>query len=377
MSDDRRRLDDRERLDWLRLWRSENVGPRAFAELMELAGSAGAALERLPELARRGGLRRRVRVCSRADAERERDALAAAGGRLVASGEPDYPPALAAIPDPPPMIAVLGDGALLTRDAVAVVGARNASAGGGRLARGIAAELGAAGYTVVSGLARGIDAQAHLGALATGTAAVLAGGVDDSYPRENAELYRRIAAEGAAVSERPLGAEPFARHFPRRNRIVSGLALGVVVVEAAPRSGSLITARLAAEQGREVFAVPGSPLDPRHRGANGLIRDGAVLTESADDVIEALEARRAARIRPPERPEPAPRLREAAPDPPPAEADARRAAVLDALDPTPVGIDELVRQCRLPPAEAMAIVLELELAGRVVRHGAGRVAAKS
>ncbi len=376
MSDDSRRLTDEERLDWLRLWRSEHIGPRAFADLLRLCGGAGAALERLPELARRGGLRRRARVCPRADAERERDALAAAGGRFVAACEPGYPRALAEIDDPPPIVAVLGRLSLFEREAVAVVGARNASAAGGRFARGLAAELGAAGYAVVSGLARGIDAQAHLGALETGTAAVVAGGADVVYPPENADLYARIVESGAVLSEQPFGAIATARHFPRRNRIVSGLCAGVAVVEATPRSGSLITARLAAEQGREVFAVPGSPLDPRHRGTNGLIRDGATLIESADDAIAALNGLRHDRTA---------RRGFGAAEPfacgesiAPAEgapADAARRAVLDALDAAPIGVDELVRQCHLPASAVMTAVLELELAGRVARHGPGRVSA--
>ncbi len=371
MDDAPRELSDEERLDWLRLWRSENIGPRAFSDLLQLTGSAGTALERLPEFARRGGLRRKVVVCSRGQAERERDRLAAAGGRLLASCEPDYPRPLAAIADPPPIISVVGRAALLRQDMIAVVGARNASGAGGRFARGLAAELGKAGYAVVSGLARGIDSQAHLGALKTGTAAVVAGGVDVVYPPENDPLYRQIADTGAVLSEQPFGARPTARHFPRRNRIISGLSLGVVVVEAMPRSGSLITARVAAEQGREVFAVPGSPLDPRHRGTNGLLRDGAVLTESVADIVDALGPRLVLPLA-----APAPPLPAAPGDGLPAGGeDARRATVLGALSPTPVGIDELVRQCHLPASEVMVIILELELAGRLVRNGSGAVSA--
>lgn len=371
MADESRELTDGERLEWLRLWRSERVGPRTFADLLRVAGGAGAALERMPEFARRGGLRRGVRVCSRDRAERERDALAAAGGRLIAACEPAYPRPLAAIDDPPPVVGVIGRADLLRRDAVAVVGARGASGVGGRFARGLAAELGAAGYTVVSGLARGIDTQAHLGSLDTGTVAVVAGGVDVVYPPENDGLYRRIADSGAVVSEQPFGMRPTARHFPRRNRIIAGLALGVVVVEATLRSGSLITARLAGEQGREVFAVPGSPLDPRHRGTNGLIRDGAVLTESAADVLDVLQTQR-----PRDRAAAAPPPRAVA-ETPPEIANERRRRVFEALDPTPVGVDELVRQCGLPASEIMTIVLELELAGRVLRHGSGRVSMKA
>lgn len=284
-----RPLTDAERLDWLRLARSENVGPRTFLRLIEHCGTAEAALRAAPEMSRRGGRRRAIRVAEPADIEAEVEALSRAGARLIALGEPDYPTPLAAVADPPPLISLRGDAALLARRSVAMVGARNASAAGAGLARELAAGLGDAGLVVVSGQARGIDAAAHEGALATGTVAVLAGGIDIVYPAQNAELYDRIVAEGAAISEQPPGTQPTQRHFPPRNRLVSGLALGVVVVEAALRSGSLITARLAMEQGREVFAVPGSPRDPRARGANGLIRQGATLTETAADVIEVLD----------------------------------------------------------------------------------------
>jgi DNA processing protein len=364
-------LTDEERLDWLRLWRSENVGPITFLELLRATGSAGAALGALPDLARRGGLRRKIKIFPKDQARKEMDALIAAGGRFIAIGEPAYPTPLAAIADPPPGISVFGHPDLLARDIVAIVGARNASASGGRFARELAAELGAAKYVVSSGLARGIDSQAHLGSVESGTIAVVAGGVDNIYPAENAELYARIVEAGAVVSEQPFGLKPQGRHFPRRNRIISGLALGVVVVEASLRSGTLITARLAGEQGREVFSVPGSPLDPRHRGTNRLIRDGAALTEGADDVIEVLSTIRRDRLGEPQR-TPAsgetPRIS--------AEnkvSDEARESVLSALGPTPVGVDELVRQCHLTPADVMVVVLELELAGRLQRHGGGAV----
>jgi DNA processing protein len=281
-------LSDRERLDWLRLIRSEGIGPVTFHALIRHFGTAAAALEAAPEMARRGGRKRPIRIAAAADAAREADALAAAGGRMIASCEPDYPEPLAAIADAPPVISVLGHAALLRRRTVAIVGARNASAAGRRMARDLAAGLGAAGLAIASGLARGIDAAAHEAALETGTVAAVAGGVDVVYPTENRALHDRIVAQGAVLSEQPFGTTPTARHFPPRNRLISGLSLGVVVVEAAPRSGSLITARMAAEQGREVFAVPGSPLDPRYRGTNGLIRDGAMLTETVTDVLDDL-----------------------------------------------------------------------------------------
>ncbi len=285
-----RELTDVERLDWLRLIRSENVGPVTFFELMRHFGSAGDALQALPDLARRGGRRGSLRVGSRAAAEREVDALRAVGARFVALGEPGYPPPLAAIADPPPLHSMIGHDHLLNKRIVAIVGARNASASGNRFARQIAGDLGAADYVVASGLARGIDTNAHEGAFATGTVAVVAGGVDVVYPPENEDLYARIVEGGVVIAEMPPGTVPQGRHFPRRNRIIAGVSLGTVVIEAAQRSGSLITARLAGEQGRDVFAVPGSPLDPRCRGSNNLIRQGAVLTVSAADIIEVLES---------------------------------------------------------------------------------------
>jgi DNA processing protein len=248
-------------------------------------GSARVALDMVPQLARRGERSRTVVPVTRAAAEAELAALHRAGARLVCWGEPLYPSGLAAIEDAPPILSVLGRVELLDQPMVAVVGARNASANGRRFSRDLAASLGQREIVVVSGLARGIDAAAHLGALETGSIAVVAGGVDVVYPQENCGLHDALARDGAIVAELPLGTEPQARHFPRRNRIISGMALGVVVVEAAARSGSLITARYALEQGRDVFAVPGSPLDPRCRGSNDLLRHGATLTETAEDVL--------------------------------------------------------------------------------------------
>ena len=353
-----------ERLDWLRLIRSENVGPITFFQLLQRFSDARSALAALPELARRGGRLKSIRIHDKAAAEREIEQLAKAGARLIAFGEDDYPAALAAIDDPPPLIAARGHAHLLKRHMLAVVGARNASANGRRFAQGIARDLGKAGMVVASGLARGIDAAAHEGAIETGTAAVVAGGVDMSYPRENAALYERIAAEGVVVAEEPLGMTPLARHFPKRNRIISGMALGVVVVEAAQRSGSLITARLALEQGREVFAVPGSPLDPRCHGTNDLIRRGATLTESAADVLEQIKPM----LRAPAAERPAAAY--AGPAPAPAERglEKARSKIVESLGPTPVQVDEIVRQCQLSPAVVAAVLLELELAGRLDRH---------
>ena len=334
-------LTDTERLDWLRLSRSENVGPISFRHLIARFGGAGAALAALPDLARRGGRAGALKICPKAEAEREIAALGKIGGRLIASAEPDYPLALAAIDDAPPLITVLGDAASLHRQAVAIVGARNASANGRRLAEDIARELGGAGYVVVSGMARGIDSAAHRGSLESGTAAVVAGGADVVYPPENDQLHRAIAERGAIVAEMPLGTEPQARHFPRRNRLISGLSLGVLVAEAALKSGSLITARLALEQGREVFAVPGSPLDPRCRGSNNLIRQGATLAESAADILTALAAMAPAASGP----KPAPRFSEQQIEIANVSADGTTRAELESLlGPDPVAVDELDRK---------------------------------
>ncbi|MDP6571916.1 MAG: DNA-processing protein DprA [Rhodospirillales bacterium] len=370
MSDARRPLSDADRLDWLRLIRSENVGPITFYRIMERFGSAAAALDALPALARRGGRGKAIKVCPKASAEREMAAAAAAGARMVANGEPGYPPLLSHIEDAPPLIVVRGHAHLLDMPAVAVVGARNASLNGRRLAQEIAAGLGRAGMAVVSGLARGIDARAHDGALATGTIAVLAGGIDVVYPKENAALHDAIAEQGALISETAPGTVPQARHFPRRNRLISGLALGVVVVEASRRSGSLITARLALEQGREVFAVPGSPLDPRARGPNDLIRQGATLVESAEDVKGAL----AGMLRRPLGERKPLDFKTLSPEPPSLdELDSARAAIEKSLGPAPLLVDEIMRNVHFSPAVVSMVLLELELAGRLEHHPGNQV----
>jgi DNA processing protein len=363
------KLSDRERRDRLRLIRTEHVGPVTFFQLIERFGSAGAALDALPDLAQRGGRSKPPRILSVAAAESEIEAAAKLDARLIAWGEADYPAMLAAIADAPPILFARGRVDLLSQRAVAIVGARNASANGVRFARQLAAELGSAGLIVVSGLARGIDTAAHQGALATGTVAVMAGGVDVVYPPENDRLYAEIVERGVVISEMPPGLEPQARHFPRRNRIVSGAAVGVVVVEASPKSGSLITARLAGEQGREVFAVPGSPLDPRARGTNDLIRQGATLTEGAADVLAnlggvatALPQAALVEISPPI----LPKIDEAG-------LLTARQCVTGKLGPTPVPVDEIVRQCQLAPAIVLTILLELELAGRLTRHPGNQV----
>jgi DNA processing protein len=339
----------------------------SFYALLRRFGSAGEALTQLPLLGRRG-----LKAMPRADAERELATLDRIGATLVCWGEPGYPAHLAAVEDAPPVLTVLGNPDLLHLPMVAVVGARNASANGRRLAHDLAAGLGAAGIVVVSGMARGIDAAGHAGAIDTGTVAVVAGGVDVVYPEENRGLYRALAERGAVVAELPPGTEPQARHFPRRNRIISGMALGVVVVEAAARSGSLITARFALEQGREVFAVPGSPLDPRCRGTNDLLRSGATLTENAADVTGQLgPLLQGAQPLPPAARR-TPRLSFEAPAPPiapaPVAAEGDLDLLVERLGPTPVAVDELVRQCQLSAAAIATLLLELELAGRVERH---------
>jgi DNA processing protein len=361
------RLSDEQRLDWLRLIRSDNVGPRTFRDLVNHFGGAKAALEALPSLARRGGASG-TRICSIEDAERELKAARAAGVSLVGLGEPDYPQRLKMIDDAPPLLAVRGDMNIFDRPLVAIVGSRNASAAGCKFADRLAHELADAGYGIVSGLARGIDAAAHRASLTSGTIAVLAGGHERIYPADHVELLEKIVTTGAGVSEMPLTYEPRARDFPRRNRLISGLSLGVVIVEAARRSGSLITARMAGEQGREVFAVPGSPLDPRAEGTNGLLKQGAILVTGADDVITTLEPILG---RPPELPVEEPDWDAAGSHDEPADDD--RARIVSLLGPTPTAIDDLVRMSRTSPAIVRTVLLELELAGRLERHGGALV----
>jgi len=366
-----RPLSETERLDRLRLIRCENVGPVTFHRLLHRFGSAAAALEALPDLARRGGRRGTLRVCPASVAERELAALARARVQVIAHGEPDYPRTLAPLEDAPPFLFLRGHPGLLSRPAVAVVGARNASLNGRKIAHRLARDLARADLLVVSGLARGIDTAAHEGALEHATAAVLAGGVDVVYPAENEPLYDSLLDQGVVVSEMPLGEVPQGRHFPRRNRIISGLSLGVVVVEGAMRSGSLITARLAGDQGREVFAVPGSPLDSRAAGPNQLLREGAILTETADDVLRVLDDLMRAPLAEPEghgfRAEPA-----AQPDD--SVLAVAREAVVRALGPSPVSVDEIIRGCQLSVAVVAIVLLELDLAGRLERLPGGRVA---
>lgn len=364
-------LTDRQRLSWLRLIRSDNVGPATFRDLINHFGSADAAIEQLPELSRRGGSARAIRVASIEEAERELESAERFGAVFVGIGEPDYPPALRRIDGAPPLISAVGDLALATQVAVGIVGARNASVSGAKMAARMARDLGAAGYVVVSGLARGIDAAAHRASLEHGTIAALAGGLDQPYPPENLDLYDEIrAGKGLAISEMPMGWEPRARDFPRRNRLIAGVGLGLVVVEAAQRSGSLITARRAADFGRLVFAVPGSPLDPRAAGANGLLKDGAIVTTSSQDVIEALAP--SSRLFSDDEPvmeEPGDDKTDRFAEP----GDDDRARVIEALGPSPSEVDDIIRHTGVAAATVYLVLIELDLAGRLHRHPGGMV----
>ena len=361
-------LTEAQQIDWLRLIRSDNVGPRTFRSLINHFGSARAALERLPDLARRGGAARPGRICSEDDARAELAASQRLGVSLLAPDEAGYPPRLAMLDDAPPLLGVRGALEALMRPVIAIVGSRNASGAGLKLAGTLARDLGDAGFVIASGLARGIDQAAHRASIESGTVAVLAGGHDRIYPPEHEDLLATIISSGgAAISEMPMGHVPRARDFPRRNRLISGAALGVVVVEAALRSGSLITARMAAEQGREVFAVPGSPLDPRAEGANSLLKQGATLVTEAADVINVLRPILGQPLdlgaEEPER---------AAPSPREPGAD-ERTRIVSLLGPTPVTIDDLVRLSGSSPAIVRTVLLELDLAGRLERHGGSLV----
>lgn len=365
-------LTDRQRISWLRLIRSDNVGPATFRDLINHFGSAETALAMLPELSRRGGSTRAIRIATEAEAEQELETATGFGACFLGIGEPDYPPALRQIDGAPPLLAVKGDLSAASLPAVGVVGSRNASISGAKFAALMARDIGRAGYAIVSGLARGIDTAAHRASLDTGTIAAMAGGLDKPYPPENIELLREIwDGRGLAISEMPFGWEARARDFPRRNRLIAGVSLGVVVVEAAARSGSLITARLAGDFGRLVFAVPGSPLDPRCEGTNGLLKDGATVTTRPDDVLQALAPlSQIDLLSGHEAEEPAGDAQHQ-PTPPP--SDSERVRITDALGPTPVEIDDIVRHTGLAPAAVYLVLLELDIAGRLHRHPGGLV----
>ena len=360
-----------ERLARLRLIRTPHVGPVSWHQLMQRFGSGEAALDALPDLVLRGGAGK-ARIASIDVAERELARAAELGARHIFSDEPEYSSLLREVEGTPPVVIVRGDAAMLRRPCVAIVGARNASAIACRFARQLAADLVARDVTVVSGLARGVDTAAHIGALGGSTVGVIASGIDIAFPPENAALQEKIATDQLLIAEQPPGSEPLARHFPSRNRIIAGLAHGTVVIEAAPRSGSLITARRAGDYGREVMAVPGSPLDPRAQGCNLLIREGATLVQTVDDVLEAVGPIDLRMVR-----EPAP-----APVKPPMPSDtwsalddSDRGRVADLLGPTPVPVDEIIRQSGCPASAVQLVLLELELAGRIERHAGARISA--
>jgi DNA processing protein len=363
-------LSNEERIAWLRLIRSENVGPITFYRLLEQYGSAHSALEALPDLAKRGGRKKAIKITSRSEALREMEGLDEIGGSFIVRDEAIYPPLLTQIEDAPPVLSLRGHAHLLKKKSIAIVGARNASINGCKFAAQLARDLGEGGLLVVSGLARGVDGAAHAGALATGTVGVQGGGVDVIYPKENTSLYNEMCDRGCVIAESPLGVQPQARHFPRRNRIISGMTRAIVVVEASPRSGSLITARMALEQGRDVFAVPGSPLDPRSKGANALIREGAILVESADDIFKEINS-----LQNPPLKELKNNYNQSSSMVVPNESELMhaRGRITESLSPTPVFVDEIIRECQISASVVQTVLLELELAGLLERQPGNRV----
>lgn len=359
-------------LDILRLIRSENVGPRTFYSLIKMFGSAARALENVQDLSLKGGRSKPIKIFSIASAEQELEKLHKDGAKLIAYNDPDFSALLSQIPDCPPILSYKGNKALFKSKAVAIVGARNASLNGKAFAGQIASELIRGDISVVSGLARGIDTAAHAASLGK-TIAVIAGGIDHIYPPENARLFKQIIEEGLLIAELPIGSAPLAQHFPQRNRIISGLSLGVVVVEAGFKSGSLITTKFALEQNREVFAVPGFPLDPRCQGSNHLIKEGAFLIEKASDVIENLP--------------PLEGLNNTMSDKHQDQIDFRaikiddallnnsaRKKIIESLSSVPADIDDLIAESKLPIPVVYTILLELELAGRVSRYPGNKFA---
>lgn len=358
-------LSDQQRLDWLRLSHSENVGPQTFRLLMRKFGGAATALQELPGLSQRGGRSKPLKLMAVETAEKAMLQAGKIGARFVAAGEPGYPPLLQHIHDAPPLICIRGKPALADMDCIAIVGSRNASAAGMKLARQLSAGLSEEGFLVTSGLARGIDTAAHSATPDARTAAVIAGGIDSIYPPENEALQKKIAENGLLITEFLPGSAPQAKNFPRRNRIISGMSVAIIVVEAALRSGSLITARMAAEQGRDVYAVPGSPLDPRAEGTNRLIREGATIVTSVQDVIDGLRSAQHA-------------MQGSLFEPPADEvaievAESERELIASLLSPTAVDIDDIVRESGLRAATVLAVLLELELAGRAGRSARHQV----
>lgn len=359
-----------EKMSWLRLSRTENIGPVTFYRLIEAYGSASKAIDALPDLAKRGGRAKPLIAAPLTQVEREYQAIKKFGGDIICAAETDYPVSLAAIDDAPPVVTYTGNIALLKKSCVGIVGSRNASLNGRKFTEKLAHELGIAGATVISGLARGIDTAAHAGSLDTGTVAVLGGGLDIIYPPENKDLYAQIRERGLIIAESPFGQQPFAQSFPRRNRIISGLSQGVVIVEATFKSGSLITARMAGEQGRDVFAVPGHPLDPRAEGPNALIRDGAVLIRNAGDVLESLSTFQSGSLQDSASQKYEPLNIQPVDN---QTLDRVRDEVMSCLSHTPVSVDEIIRSTALPAAAVQIVILEMELAGRVQRLPGHRI----
>jgi DNA processing protein len=367
-------LSQDEKINWIRLSRAESIGPITFFELIQRYENAGQALDALPDLMAKGPSKRKLNIPSVQDAQQELEAHHKIKADLVAFIEPDYPEMLRHIADPPPLISVLGNRNAFHKPTLAIVGARNASLNGSRFANKLATELGGYGYHIASGLARGIDTSAHQGALSSGTIAVLAGGIDHIYPLENRELYHKIAEQGLIVAESSLGTIPQASFFPRRNRIIAGLSLGVIIVEAAKQSGSLVTARFALEQGREVLAVPGSPLDPRSYGTNMLIRQGATLIQNSDDVISAVE--NLSKIKFNLRHQQKKRTFQEGSDLNRESDEKIQQLVLDLLSISPIGVDEIIRECHFSTAEITLALLELEFRGRIQRHPGNQISLK-
>ena len=367
-------LSPQEKIDWLRLARTELIGPKTFFETLKKYYNPTQALEALPDLLSKKYPKKNLKIPSIQDIQQELEQHDKLKADLIAFVEPEYPEILRHIADPPPVISVLGNRHLLQKHALAIVGARNASLNGKKFAEKLARELGDYGYQIISGLARGIDTSVHVGSLSSGTIAVLAGGIDHIYPYENTDLYYKIAEQGLIIAESPFGTIPQASFFPRRNRIISGLSLGVIIIEAAKQSGSLVTARFALEQGREVFAVPGSPMDPRSYGTNKLIREGATLIQNSDDVLSSVES--FIKIQPP--------LQGQKENPYSQEIsllnnkndEQTHHILLNLLSSSPIGVDQIIRECHFSMSEVMLALLELELAGRIQRYPGGQVSLK-
>lgn len=366
----KKKLNDHEKINWLRLIRTENIGPMTFYQLLRQCGSIDQVFERLPQMARNGGRLDGLKIPSITEIESEIEKLHKIGGEFIFACEPNYPYNLGFVEDAPPVLSTIGNLNLLTKTSLAVVGSRNSSMNGEKFAFNISQEIGRSGYVIISGLARGIDRYAHLGSIETGTIGVLAGGINVIYPPENEKLYHEMKEKGLILAENPFGMEPIARHFPKRNRIVSGIAKGVLVVEAALRSGSLITARFALEQGRDVFAVPGSPFDPRCKGTNGLLREGAILVEKAEDITNILSQSKQSSFL-----DESEHSYDAGPPISPDENDVKmgREILLNKLGTTPIEIDSLLDHCDLTPNIGLSAILELELAGKIEREAGGKI----